>query len=166
MHTLSEYVYRQWGSWGVLIFTLWALVLAMVALARSLLLTEAVELYSNRFGNQTQAVTVFALNLLLGLGFGIAAFGLWRRQNWGRILFLWLIALWSGFNFLAVFGNLAAPSTRPYSLSNAIFDGLRMAVGLIVSLWYFNIPRVKALFQSGRSEKFVNEDKQSNGPIP
>jgi hypothetical protein len=158
-------VQRRWGSWGVFIFMLWAIILAFVAFARMLLLTKAVELYSNEAGNQTQVWTIFIINGFLGLGFGGSAFGLWQRDNWGRILFLWVVTIWSGFSLVALFFVNPLLYAGEYSLVDIVTNGLRVLVGLIISLWYFNLPYVKAFFQTKTSEKFVTEDNVTNDTI-
>ncbi len=109
-------------------------------MARLLLLSKAVELAGDEFNNQPQIWLVFTLNILFGLVFGASAYGLWGRQSWGRILFLWVLVFWSGFDLISLFiGN---DNTIP-----AIIVGvLRVAIGLVISLWYFNLPHVIALF--------------------
>jgi len=84
-----------------------------------LLLSKAVELAGDEFNNQPQ---------------------IWLVFSWGRILFLWTLVFWSGFDLISLFiGN---DNTIP-----AIIVGvLRVAIGLVISLWYFNLPHVTALF--------------------
>jgi hypothetical protein len=95
---------------------------------------------SDEFGNQPQIWLVFSLNVFFGLVFGASAYGLWRRQSWGRILFLWALVFWSAFDLISLFiGN---DDTIPAIIVNV----LRVAIGLVISLWYFNLPRVTALF--------------------
>ena len=137
---------------------MWALVLAIVAFARLLLLSKAVELYSNEFGNQTQIWIVFLINVGLGLGFAASAFGLWRLENWGRLLFLWIIGIWSAFNLMAVFIINPLISETQYSLPEILVNGFRVAIGLAISLWYFKLPHIKTLFETKPPEKFVTED--------
>ena len=114
--------------------------LAFVAAARLLLLSKVVELSGDGFGSQPQIWLVFILNALFGILFAASAYGLWGRYTWGRILFLWGILFWSAFELFSLFiGNDA---TVP-----AIIAGVfRVAIGLLISLWYFNLPRIKMLF--------------------
>jgi len=152
--------------WAIRVFALWAGVLALLAVARLLLLSRSVELVSNQFGNQGLAWVVFGLNVAFALGFGYCAYSLWQQQNRGRIAFLWLIAVWSIFNVIGLLFGPAIPAAMQISLN--IF---RYAVGLVIPLFYLNLPRVKARFvesQPGipdpdrpepeiRSEKTVEE---------
>lgn len=150
---------RTWGSWGILLLTLWAVILTLLALARLLLLTQAVELFSDQFGTQMQIWIIFILNALFGVGFGASAYGLWRRHNWGRILFLWLIVIWSASNLFALFLNFinpAAASLAPIDMFLGLLQGI---LGAIIPLWYLNIPRIKNLFHMQDSQKFIVEDK-------
>lgn len=150
---------RRWGSWGVLIFLVWAAVLALVAFARMLLLTKAVELYSNQFGTQSQVWMIFVINAVLGLGFAVSAFGLWRMDNWGRLLFLWIIGTWSLFNLIALFIANPLIFKAQYSIDDVMVNGLRVAIGLIISVWYFNLPHIKTLFRTKATENCIIEEK-------
>ena len=159
MSSFVESLQQRFGrSWGVIIFILWAIVLAFVAFARMLLLTKAVELYSNQFGNQAQVWMVFIINGILGIGFAAGAFGLWRTENWGRVLFLWIIGLWSAFNLAALFVINPLIYGRQYSPADLMVNGLRVAIGLIISLWYFNLPQIKILFLTKSSESLTTEE--------
>lgn len=151
-------MHRRWGSWGIVIFILWAVVLAVVAFARLLLLSKAVELYSNEFGNQVQVWLIFLINAGLGLGFASSAFGLWRLENWGRLLFLWIIGIWTAFNLTALFIINPLVLETQYSLAEILVNGLRVAAGLVISLWYFNLPHIKTLFRSKSPENFITEE--------
>ena len=156
MRLLSTFVKRRWGNWGILIFMLWALILAMLAIANLLLLSQAVELYSDEAGNQSRVWLIFGLNVCFGLGFGLSAYGLWERRNWGRVLFLWCLVIWSGFNLAALFlPRLLFASVRDYSAGGLAANSIRFAVGLLVSLWYLNLPRIKTLFDPSSSANFA-----------
>ncbi len=154
MQSLTESVQDYWGSWGVFLFTLWALILTLLALARLLLLSQAVELYSDEFGNRLQVWIIFSLNTLFGLGFGASAYGLWRRHNWARLLFLWLAVIWSTSNLFALLLSALNPSTGIFSPVDIILGTLQASLGIIIPVWYFNIPRIKALFYTEKSENF------------
>jgi len=151
-------VERRWGSWGIVVFICWAVVLAFVAFARLLLLSKAVELYSNEFGNQARVWMIFLINGVLGLGFAGSAFGLWRLENWGRLLFLWIIGIWSAFNLTALFIVNPLVLGTQYSLADILVNGLRVAVGLVISLWYFNLPHINTLFQTKSPEDLITEE--------
>ncbi|MEW5959760.1 MAG: hypothetical protein AB1801_18700 [Chloroflexota bacterium] len=156
---MFQFVQQHFGnSWGIIAFVLWAVVLAVVAFARMLLLSKAVELYSNQFGSQAQVWMIFIINGILGIGFAASAFGLWRTDNWGRLLFLWIIGLWSGSNLLAMWVVNPLILGRQYGLADLLLNGLLVTTGLIISLWYFNLPRIKTLFQTKTSKNFITEE--------
>ena len=100
---VSEFIQQRWGSWGIPVFAAWALILAFVALARLLFLSRVVELAGDELGGQLGVWLVFSLDTLFCIGFGLSAYGLWGRHNWGRLLFLWLLGFWSGFELIAPF---------------------------------------------------------------
>ena len=140
----------QWRfspKWGVWICGGWALALAVLALANLLLLTQAVELYQDEYGNQARVWLIFLLNICFGVAFAGSTYGLWRQENWGRLLFLWTIVIWSGFNLLALLApGLIFSSGQAYTTSELATNGIRFALGLFLPVWYLNLPRVKALF--------------------
>jgi hypothetical protein len=134
-------------EWGIRIMALWALMLALLALANLLLLSEAVELYSNEYGTQLQAWIVVGLNVIFGLAFGAATYGLWRHRNWGRILFLWIIVVWAVFNLIAIFmPGVFAPANQEAMPDELTINGIRFAVTLLIPVWYLNRPQIKSLF--------------------
>lgn len=119
-------------------------------------LTRAVEFSSNEYGNQSRIWLIFVLNTLFAAGFGGSSYGLFRRQNWGRILFLWTIAVWSGANLIAiVLFNPSSASNSGTIVSGDIFNSIRFALSALISFWYLNLDRVKALF-STTSEEFTS----------
>ncbi len=130
--------------------------MALVAIARLVFLSGAVELTSNQFGTQTQVWVIFIFNAVFAVGFAGSAYGLWGRRGWGRVLFLWVIGAWSVFNLVALF-----MTAERYATSEFVIDLLRLVVGLLVSLWYFNIPRIKALFQPNSAEQLATEGYES-----
>lgn len=149
---------QHWAGLVVIIFAFWSFILALLALARLLLLSKSVELYSNAFGNQSIVWLIFILNICFGLAFGASAYGLWRRHNWGRLLFLWTMGVWSGF-YLVILVFWARPTANSNSLtSNPFIASFRFGMGLLLSLWYLNLPHVKVLFRPDPSAKFMTED--------
>lgn len=128
-------------QWAIRVFALWAGVLALLAAARLLLLSRSVELVSNQFGNQTVAWLVFGLNVVFAVGFGFSAYSLWQRHNRGRIVFLWLIVIWSIFNGVGLLFGPALSTGTP-----VVFSLIRYAVGLVIPLIYLNLSRVRAQF--------------------
>jgi hypothetical protein len=110
------------------------------------LLSKAVELTSGIFGDQSLIWFIFILNIVLALGFGASVYGLWGKHRWGRVLFLWLIVVWSISNLIALF--VFNPPGQDLNISTVLINGFRFGVGVLISLWYFNLPHIKALFQS------------------
>ena len=136
-------------KWGVWICAAWALALAVLALANLLLLSQAVGLYTNNNGDQLQVWIIFLLNIGFGLAFAASTYGLWRKQNWGRLLFLWTIIIWSSFNLLALFApDVIFSSGARYSAGELAANGVRFALGVFLPLLFLNLPSVKALFYS------------------
>jgi hypothetical protein len=132
-------------------------VLAFVALSRLLFLSRIVEIAGDEFGSQSGVWLTFGLDALFGAGFGLTAYGLWNRRNWARLLFLWLLGFWSAFELIA-----------PFLTNNDAFIDLtanifRVAIGLLISLYYFNLPRIKALFVI--DEEFSAKDTIQNDQI-
>lgn len=148
---------RRWGSWGILIFTVWSLVLTLLAAAKVLLLSKAVDLETNMYGTQTAAWFILVSNVMLGIGFAASTYGLWRRRDWGRLLFMGMILIWFGANLAMMFMPGAAVRPSDQGIDPRLINGLRFAVGLILSLIYLNLPRVKALF-NGHTTEDINHD--------
>ncbi len=146
------------GSWGIYIFALWALALAVTAFARLLLLTKANELYQNTADNQGLLWLIFIMSSLFGLGFAGSAYGLWKQRNWGRVLFLWLIVIWSGLNLMALLIFPSSLSDQDYTISGLLLNVARFAFAMLISLAYFNLAPVKARFKAGPSKNFTSEE--------
>lgn len=156
LQSVVDKVQQRWGSWLIPVFAALALLMALVALARLLFLSGTVELTSNQFGTQTQVWVIFIFNALFAIGFAGSAYGLWRRRGWGRVLFLWVIGAWSIFNLVAVLMTVDR-----YATSELIINLLRLIVGWLISLWYFNIPRIKTLFDPNSSDPLATEGYES-----
>jgi hypothetical protein len=139
------------------VFAGWAVVLAFIALARLLFLSRVVELAGDEFGSQAGVWLVFALDALFCIGFGLSAVGLWQRRNWGRLLFLWLLGFWSGFELVGPF------LTNSDTFIDFTANMFRVAIGLLISLYYFNLTRIKALFYN--DEEFLTKDAVQNDHI-
>ena len=105
-------------------------------------MSRVVELAGEEFGSQGGVWLVFALDVLFCVGFGLSAYGLWKRCNWGRLLFLWLLGAWSAFELI---GPFIANQDTFIDLTANVF---RVAVGLLIALFYFNLPRIKAFFEA------------------
>ena len=140
-------------KWGVWICAGWSLALALLALATLLQLTGAAGLYSEVYGSRVRVWLVFILNVVFCLAFIASAFGLWRQLNWGRLLFLWTIIVWSGFNLLALLlRDVIYTSTTDSATGDMTLSAIRFALGLVLPLMFLNLPRVKALFYNTSSD--------------
>jgi len=93
------------------------------------------------------------------LGFGASAYGLWDRRNWGRLLFLWLLGFWSGFELIAPF------ITNRDAFIDITANIFRVAIGLFVSLYYFNLPRIKTLFDTDKKELSTEDTLENDHTI-
>ncbi|GAB4432826.1 MAG: hypothetical protein Kow0031_14290 [Anaerolineae bacterium] len=143
-------------TWGIRIVALWALVLALLAVSHLLLLTLAVELYEG--GNQPVMWAIFGMNIIFAVGFAAAAYGLWGKWNWGRIAFLWLIAVWSIFNFISLVTPGAAGVAFRQSPGQWLLTGLKYGAALVIPLIYLNLPQIRAQFQPEAIQNLTSED--------
>ena len=144
-------VQRRWGSWGILLLGLWALVLVLVALSRLLLLSAVVGSEGDLNLSQGQIWTVFILNGLFGLAFAASAYGLWTRRHWGRLLFMGSIIVWAVFYVVALFIPGESSADSDYGPGSLILNLIPYVVGLTISVWYLNLPHIKALFDAKES---------------
>ena len=152
VQALSARVRQRWGAWGIFIFMLWAIILAILALANLLLLSASIEISSSNEAVRNRIWLIFAFNVCFGLGFSASVYGLWGRRNWGRLLFLWMLAFWSGLNMAALLMN------ENFTVSGAIASGVRHTGGLALSLWYLNLPRIKNFFEADISENLSTKE--------
>lgn len=155
---MSAEVQRRWGSWGIFILGLWALVLVLISLSRLLLLSAVVGSQSNIELSQGQIWTVFVLNGLFGLAFAASAYGLWTRHHWGRFLFIGTIIVWAVFYIAAVFTSGELSANPDYSPGSLVFNLVPYILGLILSVWYLNLPHIKALFDTKPSKNKQNSE--------
>jgi hypothetical protein len=144
----------------VRLVAVWALVLAMLSFAYLLVLSSSADFVTNTYGTQAQVWAIFGLNLIFGIGFASSSYGLWTHQNWGRVVFLWTIGLWAGFNLLGLLGaGLWWGVERNDTLVSMAVSGLRYAATLALPLWYLNLPRIKARFSDGKlDDTFFESD--------
>lgn len=154
---INNWVKKQFGTWGVFIITLWSTVLAVLALAYILwLVTIAQYMGSNpQQPGLAQLWFVFGLNIIFLIIFGVSAYGLFKRHNWGRLSFLGAITAWSGFNLAALIFPYFSPE-QGHTTDAVLFNGLRYTVELIIPWWYLNAPHVKKVFLS--SDKSTGEE--------
>ena len=161
---LSEVIIKNlsFTQWGIIIIALWSLILAFLSLANLLLITSIVQSASVEV-NIVQTWLVFGLNIFLLVAFSLSAYGLFKRQQWARFLFLAAVIIWAGLNFFALFSSSKA-SAQGHMISNIYIDALRYAIAVAVSILYLNLPRVKLAFQT-LPENLDNEDQINNDNI-
>jgi hypothetical protein len=148
---LSAFVQRRWGTWGIFVLGLWALILALVAFARLVFLSALVTANVQENIGQGRIWTVFILNVLLGLAFAACAYGLWTRRHWGRFLFMGCIIVWSFFYVTALFVSGPPSADNNFTVSTLTFNLIPYIIGAVVSVWYLNLPHIKALFDRKQS---------------
>ncbi len=148
LQRLSFLIQQRRGSWGILFLALWALVLAIVAFSRMLLLAAVVGVTTQETISQGQIWTIFMLNALFGLGFVASAYGLWVRRNWGRLLFIGMIIVWAGFYLVALFIPITLSSTRDFSVLELAINLTPYIFGSVAAVWYLNLAYIKALFDT------------------
>jgi hypothetical protein len=151
MEGLSAFVQQRWGSWGILLLGLWALVLALVALARLVLLSAVVGSGGQENMSQGQIWVVFILNGLFTLAFAASAYGLWSRRHWGRLLFMGCVIVWAVFYVVALFTSRTPLANNDYTPGSLAFNLIPYVVGLLISVWYLNLPHIKVLFDRKES---------------
>ncbi|MFN8454189.1 MAG: hypothetical protein U0401_05855 [Anaerolineae bacterium] len=150
MNWVSTFIQRR-GSWGIFVLFLWALVLALVSFARMLLLSAVVGVTQEENMSQNQVWLVFIVNTIFGLGFLASAYGLWIRRQWGRLLFIIIIAVWAIFYLIAIFLPQSSPGGQVYSPIEWIINLIPYLIGSIGAIWYLNLAHIKALFNTNES---------------
>jgi hypothetical protein len=128
------------------IMAIWALVLGILNLANSLILTLAVGLETDQADDQMRIWLGFGMGILFGVGFLLSAYGLWTYQSWGRTLFLWAITAWAAFTIIGL-----GLSVGQYETGALVVNIIRYVVTLLVPLWYFHRPEVKAFFEQNKN---------------
>lgn len=147
-------MFQKSARWGVHIIAIWAGLLAFLAVANLLILGQVIEIGGYEPDSRNQVWLIFGLNVIFGLAFAGSAYGLWRKRKWGRLLFLWCIVIWSGFNIAALFISPA------YSPGTRALNSLRFIAGPVVSLWYLNLAHIKHGFNGGLPVTVeIEEDK-------
>lgn len=150
MNWISTFIQRR-GSWGIFLLFLWALVLALVAFTRMLLLSVVVGVTEEENMSQTQVWLVFILNAIFGVGFIASAYGLWIRHHWGRLLFIATIAIWAIFYLIAIFIPQSSAAGQTYSPTEWVINLIPYLLGSIGAIWYLNLAHIKTLFDPDES---------------
>ncbi len=143
-------------TWGIFIIALWAAVLAILALAQLLELSVIVQTFNSNEGpGQIRIWTGFVFNVVFFFGFAGSAYGLFKQYNWGRLLFLGVIVVWSGFNLLALSPLFSV--SQNYTAGELAFNILRYGGTLLLPLVYLNLPWIKAMFSSQSPGNLTSE---------
>ena len=149
-------------QWGINIVALWSLTLAFLAFANHLHITSRVQSTVVEVG-VLQSWMVFGLNLSLLVLFSVSAYGLFKRQQWGRILFLVTVSIWAISNFFALFSPAYLPNQN-YTNQHLLLNAFRYVVALILPIWYLNLPQVKRAFRPSSANLKI-EDSTTNDDI-
>lgn len=89
-------------------------------------------------------------------GFAASVYGLWELRPWGRYLFLILSTLFFAFNLIGVWltGGLPPNLEDATQIRNArLLASARYGLALVIPLIYFNLSRIRALFQESRNQQ-------------
>lgn len=122
---------------------LWAIVLAALSLANLVLLSGS----ADSFSGPGVVWLIFILSVGFSLGFLVGAVGLWQQRHWGRLVFLWTVAIWASVNLVALFVPGLFQSAPSYTAGGLFLAGLRYLVSLLLPVWYLNLAHIKALFK-------------------
>jgi hypothetical protein len=135
-------------TWSLYVFIAWAFVLAF---------NTGINLWdiTGPLSMSGPPDTAFGwLSLLLAFiapfGFGACVYGLWGRRAWGRYLFMGLSTLFFGVNLIGVWLPLGLPPglEDAVQIRNARWlASARFGLALVIPLIYFNLSRIKVLFQ-------------------
>ncbi|MDM8521499.1 hypothetical protein QUF64_15745 [Anaerolineales bacterium HSG6] len=136
-----DFIRRHWGSWGVFVLALWSAILSLLAASHLLLFSSSTAYLTQQ--NVNLMWTILGANIVLCLGFALGSYGLSTRKNWGRLLFLGLITIWSAINLIILLDSLLNEPAIDH-----VLNSLRFIVAIIVPLWYLNLPHIKLLFKT------------------
>jgi hypothetical protein len=104
-----------------------------------------------------------ALAFAAPFGFGASVYGLWELRPWGRYLFLTMSTLFFGFNLIGVWlpGGVPPNLQDPTQIRNArLLASVRYGLALVIPLIYFNLNRIRALFQESASQQVSKSASQ------
>ncbi len=68
------------------------------------------------------------------------------------------IIVWAIFYVVALFSSGELSAGSDYSPGSVVFNLVPYLVGLIVSVWYLNMPHIKALFDAKEAENEQNSE--------
>ncbi len=141
-------------TWGIIVLAVWAVVLAVTSIANVLLLSRAATQLEGG-PDQSRIWLVFGFNVFFIISFGLSAYGLWQTHNWGRLLFLAAIGLWSGFGLVAFLWPTSVEADQAYTFGEQALNLLRYGISFVVPIIYLNLAHIKAYFLTG-NDVFVD----------
>lgn len=140
--------------YGITVIALWSAVLG---------LQNAISLvYTWRLDNSADVSADIPLaqfyvyqwvSVIFGVGFFMAAVGLWRLKNWGRIFFLIVGVV---FFTTSMVGLFIAPPTDATLQTKALLGG-RYLLSVALPFAYLNLPFVKTAFEASSKEQEIND---------
>ena len=104
-----------------------------------------------------------ALAFVAPFGFGASVYGLWELRPWGRYLFLTMSTLFFGFNLIGVWlpGGVPPNLQDPTQIRNArLLASVRYGLALVIPLIYFNLNRIRTLFQESTYQQISKSASQ------
>lgn len=133
---LPNFIQHRWQTWGILLIFLWSLLLTATSITNMVLLSN-----TTTFIEWPQLAVSYSLNVLFIIGFGASSYGFWYRLDWGRRLFIGMIAFWSISNILAILITREAHWSGEYLLNL-----LRFVMACMFPIIYLNFPHIKTYF--------------------
>jgi hypothetical protein len=95
-----------------------------------------------------------AVAFVAPFGFGASVYGLWYKRPWGRYLFVALSTVFFSLNLIAAWlpNDLLSREAAEQVRAARLLSTARNSLGLIIPLIYFNLRRIKGLFQESRDQ--------------
>ncbi len=121
---------------------LWALVLSLQNVIRLMYTLTKGFTYPGSNGPLTQLYLYQWVTVAFSLAFLGAAVGLWRREKWGRLLFLVTALLF----FVVAIMGLVTTQTNTLSPVAKIALGMRYGLSIVLPWWYLSLSFVKNTF--------------------
>jgi hypothetical protein len=104
-----------------------------------------------------------ALAFVAPFGFGASVYGLWELRPWGRYLFLTMSTLFFAFDLINVWlpGGVPPNLQDPIQIRNArLLASVRYGLALVIPLIYFNLNRIRTLFQESTNQQISKSASQ------